>query len=152
MFSQQKALLQPSIDVLSRCASMIRMQLLSLMVFFFVGLGNWACSTGCQITDGSPGDLRTYLPKAVGVLHNLIDVDEKKVYLHCTAGVGRSPSVAVAYYYWFKGKNVSFDLAPCMLLANVTLPLISLPWCYNYWLCHWLHVLCLWDPWSRFKV
>jgi len=68
----------------------------------------------------------------VGVLDNLIEVDKKKVYLHCTAGVGRSPSVAVAYYYWIKGMSVSFDLTPCMLFANVTLPLISLPWCYNY--------------------
>jgi hypothetical protein len=118
---------------------------------FFVGLGNWACGIGCQIIDGCPPDLRKNLPRAVGVLDKLIK-DDRKVYLHCTAGVGRSPSVAVAYYYWIEGKNVSFDLAPCMLLANVTLPLISLPWCYNYWLCHWLHVICLWDTWSQFKV
>jgi protein-tyrosine phosphatase len=59
------------------------------------------------ITDGSPGDLRKYLPKAVGVLDNLIRVRKKKVYLHCTAGVGRSPSVAVAYYYWIKRMNLN---------------------------------------------
>jgi len=60
-----------------------------------------------QIKDGCPADLRKNLPKAVGVLDYLIRVDKKKVYLHCTAGVGRSPSVAVAYYYWIKGMNLN---------------------------------------------
>ncbi|CAM6003270.1 unnamed protein product [Sphagnum balticum] len=58
------------------------------------------------IIDGCPPDLRKNLPRAVGVLDKLIK-DDRKVYLHCTAGVGRSPSVAVAYYYWIEGKNLN---------------------------------------------
>ncbi|CAM6057045.1 unnamed protein product [Sphagnum tenellum] len=58
------------------------------------------------IKDGCPPDLRKNLPRAVGVLDYLIK-DDRKVYLHCTAGVGRSPSVAVAYYYWIKGMTLN---------------------------------------------
>ncbi|CAK9219231.1 unnamed protein product [Sphagnum troendelagicum] len=59
-----------------------------------------------NIKDGCPPDLRKNLPRAVGVLDYLIK-DDRKVYLHCTAGVGRSPSVAVAYYYWIKGMTLN---------------------------------------------
>ncbi|KAH9537574.1 hypothetical protein CY35_16G060500 [Sphagnum magellanicum] len=58
------------------------------------------------IYDGDPGDLTQHLPEAVGTLDKAISTDKKKVYLHCSAGVARSPSVAVAYYYWIKGMDL----------------------------------------------
>jgi len=43
--------------------------------------------------------LRRGLPKAVAVLDVLLRANHR-VYLHCTAGLGRSPGVAIAYQYW----------------------------------------------------
>ncbi|KAH8938038.1 hypothetical protein BDL97_16G061200 [Sphagnum fallax] len=60
------------------------------------------------IHDDDTGDLTNNLPRAAGMLDKAISIDKRKVYLHCTAGVGRSPSVAVAYYFWIKGMDVSF--------------------------------------------
>ena len=31
-----------------------------------------------------------------------------RVYVHCTAGLGRAPAVSIAYMYWFCDMNVSF--------------------------------------------
>jgi protein-tyrosine phosphatase len=58
------------------------------------------------IHDHDTGDLTTNLPRAVGMLDKAISIDNRKVYLHCTAGAGRSPSVAAAYYFWFKGMDL----------------------------------------------
>jgi protein-tyrosine phosphatase len=44
-------------------------------------------------------DQRERLPDAVSVLAGL-HASGHIVYLHCTAGVGRSPLVAMAYLYW----------------------------------------------------
>ena len=41
-------------------------------------------------------DLREKLPSCVAALDDLI-VSARTVYLHCSAGAGRSPSVAIAY-------------------------------------------------------
>jgi protein-tyrosine phosphatase len=30
-----------------------------------------------------------------------------RVYVHCTAGLGRAPAVAIAYLFWFSDMNVS---------------------------------------------
>eukprot|EP00976_Prorocentrum_cordatum_P023019 469776-Prorocentrum_minimum.AAC.1 len=43
--------------------------------------------------------LRRGLPRAVAVLDVLLRANHR-VYLHCTAGLGRSPGVAIAYQYW----------------------------------------------------
>jgi hypothetical protein len=71
----------------------------------------------------------------------------KMVYVHCTAGLGRAPAVAIAYLYWFHGMDVSFwfHTLTCYL-QNVPL-LLSLS-CSLYVtdsvtpLC----VIYLWDP------
>lgn len=56
----------------------------------------------CPIIDGDPEDLAAKLPAAVNSLAELIRHGHR-VYLHCTAGVGRAPSVAVAYLHWVRG-------------------------------------------------
>lgn len=46
--------------------------------------------------DFDPYDLRMRLPVAVAQLHNAIEAHKgKTAYVHCTAGLGRAPGVAV---------------------------------------------------------
>jgi len=49
--------------------------------------------------DFDPEDQRLTLPGAVRALSRLLAAGHT-VYLHCSAGVGRSPLVAMAYLYW----------------------------------------------------
>lgn len=55
--------------------------------------------------DFDPSSLRTELPRAVCLL-DLAVSQGKTVYIHCTAGLGRAPAVAIAYLYWFNGMNL----------------------------------------------
>ncbi|XP_008456916.1 phosphoglucan phosphatase LSF2, chloroplastic isoform X2 [Cucumis melo] len=57
--------------------------------------------------DFDPDSLRTGLPKAVSLLEWAISKGKGKVYVHCTAGLGRAPAVAIAYLYWFCGMNLN---------------------------------------------
>ncbi|EFN51916.1 hypothetical protein CHLNCDRAFT_27385 [Chlorella variabilis] len=50
--------------------------------------------------DFSPHSLRDTLPTAVSALERSRAAGDK-VYVHCTAGLGRSPAVAIAALYWF---------------------------------------------------
>ncbi|RMG45621.1 MAG: hypothetical protein D6723_18220 [Acidobacteria bacterium] len=54
------------------------------------------------IIDHDPIDLREKLPQAVRTLSQLLAADHT-VYVHCTAGVGRSPAVVIAYLHWCRG-------------------------------------------------
>jgi protein-tyrosine phosphatase len=47
-------------------------------------------------------ELRAKLPQCVRTLASLITADHV-VYLHCTEGVGRSPTVAIGYLHWSLG-------------------------------------------------
>lgn len=47
-------------------------------------------------------DLQQRLPDCVAALRQLLD-DGQTVYLHCTAGVNRAPTVAIAYLHWCLG-------------------------------------------------
>ena len=58
-----------------------------------------------EIRDFDPDDLALHLQRAVRELRDLLE-DGRTVYLHCTAGAGRSPSVATAYLYWVEGKGL----------------------------------------------
>ena len=51
------------------------------------------------IADFSPQDMRRKLRAAVAVLDGLIRAGHV-VYVHCNAGINRSPTVAVAYLHW----------------------------------------------------
>jgi hypothetical protein len=72
------------------------------------------------IQDGSHQSVRANLPKAVRILYRALTEKAKNandtVYLHCCKGLGRSPSVAAAYLYWFPKEilTVSFRFSTCI--------------------------------------
>lgn len=51
------------------------------------------------VIDYDPLDLKMRLPRCVEVLDEMVHAGQR-VYLHCTAGVSRSPTVAAAYLHW----------------------------------------------------
>ncbi|KAL4334350.1 hypothetical protein GQ457_07G019660 [Hibiscus cannabinus] len=57
--------------------------------------------------DFDPDSLRNILPRAVSSLEWAISEGKGKVYVHCTAGLGRAPAVAIAYMFWFCGMNLN---------------------------------------------
>ncbi|XP_072996364.1 phosphoglucan phosphatase LSF2, chloroplastic [Typha latifolia] len=61
--------------------------------------------------DFDPDSLRQQLPKAVSSLEWGISEGKGKVYVHCTAGLGRAPAVAIAYMFWFCNMdlNTAYD-------------------------------------------
>ncbi len=94
---------------------------------------------GCQILDGDaeqgPESVRARLAVAVGILNRAIteraQQDGETVYLHCCEGLGRSPSVAAAYLYWFTDMTVSLRFstciyAPCHCLSSTDLFIVVL--------------------------
>lgn len=67
------------------------------------------------IQDGSRQSVRANLAKAVRILDRALTEKAKNandtVYLHCCKGLGRSPSVAAAYLYWFPKEILTLDEA-----------------------------------------
>ncbi|XP_027338792.1 phosphoglucan phosphatase LSF2, chloroplastic [Abrus precatorius] len=57
--------------------------------------------------DFDPDSLRSELPKAVSSLEWAISEGKGRVYVHCTAGLGRAPAVAIAYLFWFCDMNLN---------------------------------------------
>jgi hypothetical protein len=55
-----------------------------------------------SIRDFDDGDLRDKLPVAVETLAELLE-DGHAGFVHCTAGVNRSPSVVICYLHWMLG-------------------------------------------------
>lgn len=51
------------------------------------------------VPDFNPGALRDNLPGCVGQLNELLR-GGRIVYVHCTAGINRSPSTIIAYLHW----------------------------------------------------
>ncbi|ESQ48940.1 hypothetical protein EUTSA_v10021258mg [Eutrema salsugineum] len=57
--------------------------------------------------DFDPLSLRSQLPKAVSSLEWAVSEGKGRVYVHCTAGLGRAPAVSIAYMYWFCDMNLN---------------------------------------------
>ena len=53
-----------------------------------------------QMKDFDKDSLRRTLPDAVQAVAEQM-ADGKRVYVHCTAGLGRAPATCIAYLYWF---------------------------------------------------
>ncbi|XP_078436356.1 dual specificity protein phosphatase (DsPTP1) family protein [Wolffia australiana] len=57
--------------------------------------------------DFDPHSVRNSLPKAVSLLEWAASENKGKVYVHCTAGLGRAPAVVIAYLFWFSNMNLN---------------------------------------------
>ena len=57
------------------------------------------------IHDFNAKDLKDKLLDGARKLKELITVQERKVYVHCTAGMGRAPAVVLVYLCLYKGMN-----------------------------------------------
>ena len=62
------------------------------------------------VRDFDPEDLRDKLPGCVRALEELLEAGHT-VYLHCTAGVNRSPTVAIAHLHWCRGWDLDKAVA-----------------------------------------
>jgi protein-tyrosine phosphatase len=58
-----------------------------------------------RVRDFDSEDLAANLPDCVRALRELLDGGQT-VYLHCTGGTGRSPTVAIAYLHWQSGMTL----------------------------------------------
>ncbi|HID75470.1 MAG TPA: hypothetical protein EYP56_05670 [Planctomycetaceae bacterium] len=54
------------------------------------------------VRDFDPDDLRRRLPECVATLAELLQAGHV-AYVHCSAGVNRSPSTVIAYLHWVEG-------------------------------------------------
>jgi protein-tyrosine phosphatase len=66
----------------------------------YAGSGVKLCRV--PVRDFDSPDLRQKLPECVRALVRLLD-EGHTVYLHCTVGANRSPTVAIAYLHWSLG-------------------------------------------------
>lgn len=57
------------------------------------------------ITDFSPEDLERRLAGAASLLGELVGAGHR-VYVHCTAGVGRAPATVIGYLAWHQGMDL----------------------------------------------
>ncbi len=55
--------------------------------------------------DFSPDDLELRLEGAANLLGELVGGGHR-VYVHCTAGVGRAPAAVIGYLAWHKGMDL----------------------------------------------
>ncbi|KAL5981799.1 Phosphoglucan phosphatase DSP4, chloroplastic [Asimina triloba] len=60
-----------------------------------------------EIRDFDPFDLRLRLPAVLSKLHKTVNRNGGVTYVHCTAGLGRAPAVALAYMFWVRGYKLS---------------------------------------------
>ncbi|XP_074586878.1 phosphoglucan phosphatase DSP4, amyloplastic-like [Curcuma longa] len=60
-----------------------------------------------EIRDFDAFDLRMRLPAVVSKLYKAIKRNHGVTYVHCTAGLGRAPAVALAYMFWIEGYKLN---------------------------------------------
>ncbi|KHN37865.1 Laforin, partial [Glycine soja] len=60
-----------------------------------------------EIRDFDAFDLRRRLPAVVSKLYKAINSNGGVTYIHCTAGLGRAPAVALAYMFWVLGYKLN---------------------------------------------
>ncbi|KAJ6349945.1 hypothetical protein OIU78_006189 [Salix suchowensis] len=60
-----------------------------------------------RIRDFDGFDVRKRIPAVVSKLYKAINRNGGVTYIHCTAGLGRAPAVAMAYMFWFQGYKLS---------------------------------------------
>eukprot|EP00877_Chromochloris_zofingiensis_P003265 jgi/Chrzof1/1293/Cz10g01150.t1 len=58
--------------------------------------------------DFDPHSLRNTMPRAVKAVAESLQKGDR-VYVHCTAGLGRAPAVCIAYLYWFHPDGMNLD-------------------------------------------
>lgn len=73
------------------------------------------------IRDFDRNSLRAKLRAAAHALQGLLDED-RKVYIHCTAGMGRAPACAVAYLCWVKKMELDDAVAMVKKHHPVSVP------------------------------
>ncbi|KAH7293685.1 hypothetical protein KP509_28G036700 [Ceratopteris richardii] len=88
-----------------------------------------------QIRDFDPFDLRVRLPAVVATLYKAVQRNKGITYIHCTAGLGRAPAVALTYMYWFLGydlleaNELLLSVRPCFpkleAIRNATCDLLT---------------------------
>lgn len=76
------------------------------------------------IRDFDRASLRQHLHAAAHDLNKMIQAG-KKVYIHCTAGMGRAPAVAVAWLCWVK--NMELDEAVTFVKKHRTVAVPNVP-------------------------
>ncbi|XP_039129089.1 phosphoglucan phosphatase DSP4, amyloplastic [Dioscorea cayenensis subsp. rotundata] len=69
-----------------------------------------------EIRDFDAFDLRMRLPAVLSKLHKVIKQNGGVTYIHCTAGLGRAPAVALTYMFWIQGYKLSE--ANCLLQSK----------------------------------
>jgi protein-tyrosine phosphatase len=62
-----------------------------------------------RVNDFDPYHLRLMLPDGVALLAKAMQncKQDECVYVHCTAGLGRAPGIAIAYMYWVLGMSLT---------------------------------------------
>lgn len=60
-----------------------------------------------EIRDFDAFDLRLRLPAVLSKLYKAVNQNGGVTYIHCTAGLGRAPAVALAYMFWALGYKLN---------------------------------------------
>ncbi|KAG2555374.1 hypothetical protein PVAP13_9KG557200 [Panicum virgatum] len=80
-----------------------------------------------EIRDFDAFDLRLRLPAVVSKLHKLVNRNGGVTYIHCTAGLGRAPAVALAYMFWILGYSLN-EGHQLLQLTGLSKNTITLKW------------------------
>ncbi|KAH0686886.1 hypothetical protein KY284_017439 [Solanum tuberosum] len=100
-----------------------------------------------EIRDFDAFDLRLRLPAVIRKLNNAINRNGGVTYIHCTAGLGRAPAVALTYMFWVQcykltdAVSLLMSKRPCFpnldaiksatadILTGLTKTPVTLTWC-----------------------